>query len=146
MMKTIASGVIAAAALIAASFVVTPCTAMPMARLSPASVETSIVKINGVRVRHHHRHHYYYRPLLYVAPGLYYGCRSGWYCFGPPYRSNFRLAWYGGFNSQYGYQGARYRAQPRTSDTSDTPRPATTTPPPPPPSPSEQETPPATKQ
>jgi len=142
-MKTIASGVITAAALVAASLVVTPCAAMPMARVSPAALETSIVKINGVRVRHHRRYHHYYRPVLEVAPGLYYGCRPGWYCFGPPYRPRFRLAWYGGFNSQYGYQGARYRAQPRTADTSETsPPPVTTSPSPPP----EQETPPATKQ
>ena len=141
-MKSIASGVVTAAALIAASFVVTSGAAMPLARFSPASLETSIVKINGVRARHHHRHHhYYYRPLLEVGPGLYYGCRPGWYCFGPPYRPTFRRAWYGGFNSQYGYQGARYRAEPRTADTSDTSPPPVTTPPRP-----EQETPPATKQ
>ena len=137
-MKTIASGVITAAALSAASFVVTPCAAMPMARLSPASLETSVVKINGVRVRHHHRH-YYYRPLLEVSSGLYYGCRSGWYCFGPPYRPRFRLAWYGGFNSQYGYQGGRYRPPSRTVEPVDRPASATTPAPTP-------ETPPATPQ
>jgi len=104
-MKSRMSVPIAVVALMTASFFATPGTAMPTAALSAVPVEAPIHKVNGVR---HHR--YYVRhPLLEVYPGLYYGCRPGWYCFGPPLRPNFTRAWYGGFNSIYGYQGARWR-------------------------------------
>lgn len=105
-MKTSVSFPIAAAALATAGFFSTPCAAMPMAALSAASVEAPIETVNGVRRHYHHRLRL---PLLEVYPGLYYGCRPGWYCFGPPLRPTFRRAWYGGFNSTYGYQGARWR-------------------------------------
>ena len=98
---------IAAAALLATALFATPAAAMPAAALSAASVETPVQKVNGVR---HHYHRYRLRlPLLEVYPGLYYGCRPGWYCFGPPLRPYFTRGWYGGFNSIYGYQGARWR-------------------------------------
>jgi hypothetical protein len=97
----------AAAALLAAASYATPCAAMPMASLTAASVDAPIHKVNGVR--HHHRRFHVWRPLLEVYPGLYYGCRPGWYCFGPPLRPYFTHAWYGGFNSIYGYQGAHWR-------------------------------------
>ncbi|HXW24261.1 MAG TPA: hypothetical protein VEK73_05900 [Xanthobacteraceae bacterium] len=77
-MKTLALGLIAAAALGAGVFA-TPCAATPMGN-------------------------YRYPPLA-VAPGLYYGCRPGWYCFGPEWNGGwYRPAWYGGFG-RYGYQG-----------------------------------------
>jgi hypothetical protein len=104
---------IVAAALGAASLFGTPSTAMPLAPLSAVSVEAPVQKINGVR--HHHRHFHVWRPLLEVYPGLYYGCRPGWYCFGPPLRPYFTHAWYGGFNSIYGYQGARWRPPRRNT-------------------------------
>jgi hypothetical protein len=110
-MKTRMSAVPIVAAALAASFFATPCAAMPAAALSAISAETPIQKVNGVR--HHHRRFHGWHPLLEVSPGLYYGCRTGWYCFGPPLRPNFRRAWYGGFNSIYGYQGARWRPQRR---------------------------------
>jgi hypothetical protein len=107
-MKTRMSAVaIAAAALATASFFATPCAAMPMGPLAAVSGDGPIQKVNGVPRRH--RHFHVRGPLLEVYPGLYYGCRPGWYCFGPPLRPNFRRAWYGGFNSIYGYQGARWR-------------------------------------
>ena len=62
----------------------------------------------GYRCRHSHCwRHYYYAPL-YVGPDLVYGCRHGWYCFGPDGYGRYRPAWYGGF-TRYGYQGRRYR-------------------------------------
>ena len=76
------------------------------AALAAVSVETPIEKVNGVR--RHYRRFYVRHPLLEVYPGLYDDCRPGWYCFGPPLRPTFRRAWYGGFNSIYGYQGARW--------------------------------------
>ena len=98
---------IVAAVLVAATFSATPGAAMPMAPLSAVAVENPVQNVNGVR-RHHH--HFRWRlPLLEVYPGLYYGCRPGWYCFGPPLRPYFTRGWYGGFNSIYGYQGARWR-------------------------------------
>jgi hypothetical protein len=110
-MKTSRLVPVAAAMLATAGFFAPPCAAMPAAVLSAASVEAPIQKVNGVR-RHYHRLRL---PLLEVYPGLYYGCRPGWYCFGPPLRPNFRRAWYGGFNSIYGYQGARWRPPSRQS-------------------------------
>jgi len=104
---------IVAAALVAASFFATPGAAMPISVLSAVSVESPIQKVNGVRRHHHHFH--LWRPLLEVYPGLYYGCRPGWYCFGPPLRPYFTRAWYGGFNSIYGYQGARWRPPSRNT-------------------------------
>ena len=110
-MKNSLSIPVAVVILAMAGFVGAPCAAMPMASLAAASGDGSIQKVNGVRRHHHHFHPW--RPLLEVYPGLYYGCRPGWYCFGPPLRPNFRRAWYGGFNSIYGYQGARWRPQRR---------------------------------
>jgi hypothetical protein len=107
--------VIAAVALLAVAVSATRCAAMPAAALSAVSVETPIQQVNGVR---HHYHHYRYRlrlPLLEVYPGLYYDCRPGWYCFGPPLRPYFTRGWYGGFNSIYGYQGARWRPPRRNT-------------------------------
>jgi len=127
-MKSMVSGLTATAALLAASVVATPSAAMPTAELSSASVETSLIKVNGGHIRHHRHYHYYYRPLLYVGRGVWYGCRSGWYCFGPPIRPNFTRAWYGGFNSIYGYQGARWR--PPRRDTEATSTPSSVAPPP----------------
>lgn len=121
-MKNSMPGPIAgAAALAVASLFATPCAAMPMAAFAAASVETPIQKVNGVR--RHHRHFYLRHSLLEVYPGLYYGCRPGWYCFGPPLRPTFKRAWYGGFNSIYGYQGARYRppSQENRSETGSSP-------------------------
>jgi hypothetical protein len=106
-MKRMISGPMTAAVVLAASLFATPCAA-------------------------HHRHHHHYRhALLYVAPGLYYGCRPGWYCFGPPYRPGFARAWYGGFNSIYGYQGSRWRPQRRSTETTSTPAPTPSPAPPP---------------
>ena len=102
---------IAAAALLATGLFARPCAAMPMAPLAAVSGDGQIQKVNGVR--HHHHRYRLHLPLLEVYPGLYYGCRPGWYCFGPPLRPNFTRAWYGGFNSIYGYQGARWRPQRR---------------------------------
>ena len=34
----------------------------------------------------------YVTPRIEVAPGLYYGCRPGWYCFGLPYRASYARA------------------------------------------------------
>jgi hypothetical protein len=110
-MKYGISGTLAAAALMATSLFATPGAAMPMAALSAVPAEAPIHKVNGVR---HHRH-YVHRPLLEVYPGLYYGCRPGWYCFGPPLRPYFTRGWYGGFNSIYGYQGARWRLPSRNT-------------------------------
>ncbi len=146
-MKSLVSRATAAAALIVAGFLAVPCAALPMARLSSTSLDTSVIKINGVHVRHHRHHHYYYRPLLYVGRGVYYGCRPGWYCFGPPLRPNFSHAWYGGFNSIYGYQGARWRPPLRDAETTTTPSSAAPRsdhePPPEPPPPTDQPPPPA---
>jgi hypothetical protein len=104
----------AAAAVMAAGLFATPCAAMPMAALSAAGpVDAPIQKVNGVR--HHHYRVRLHRPLLEVYPGLYYGCRPGWYCFGPPLRPYFTRGWYGGFNSIYGYQGARWRPERRNT-------------------------------
>ena len=92
-----------AATLVAASFLGTPCEALPVAGLSAVPAETSI------QTAAWRRHRYYPWDVLEIAPGLYYGCRPGWYCFGPPYGPPFTRAWYGGFNSIYGYQGGRWR-------------------------------------
>jgi hypothetical protein len=94
-MKRPTTRLIALAALVTASFVGTPAWG-----------------------RHHH-HHQCYAPID-VAPGLYYGCPPGWYVFGPPY-SGYARAWYGGFNSIYGYQGARYRRFERSAGTATKP-------------------------
>lgn len=110
-MKNSLSVPLAAALVATAAVFATPCAAMPMVPLSAAAAEAPIHKVNGVR-RHHHRAHLRLPPIE-VEPGLYYGCRPGWYCFGPPLRPSFRLAWYGGFNSIYGYQGARWRPPER---------------------------------
>jgi hypothetical protein len=110
-MKTSVSVPLVAAALAAASLFATPCAAMRAAALSAVSIKTPVQKVNGVR--RHYRHFHVRHPLLEVYPGLYYGCRPGWYCFGPPLRPSFTRAWYGGFNSQYGYQGARWRPPSR---------------------------------
>jgi len=109
-MKNRVSVPVDAAIMAAAGFFATPGAAMPAAALSAVSVEAPIHKVNGVRRHYHHRLRL---PLLEVYPGLYYGCRPGWYCFGPPLRPNFTRAWYGGFNSIYGYQGARWRPPSR---------------------------------
>jgi hypothetical protein len=106
-MKTAMSVPMAAAALLAAGLFATPGAAMPMPPLAAVSGDGQMQKVNGVRRHHHHFHRWH--PLLEVYEGLYYDCRPGWYCFGPPLRPNFRRAWYGGFNSIYGYQGARWR-------------------------------------
>jgi hypothetical protein len=108
-MKGAMSVPITAAVVAMTGFFATPCAAMPITKLPAASAEAPIQKVNGAR---RHRH-YVHRPLLEVYPGLYYGCRPGWYCFGPPLRPNFTRAWYGGFNSIYGYQGARWRPPSR---------------------------------
>jgi hypothetical protein len=100
-MKTFTSAAMLATALVTGSVI--PGAAMPVAELSAAAVEGLA---QNVALR---RHSHYRRAPLYVAPGLYYGCRSGWYCFGPPYRAGYARAWYGGFNSIYGYQGAYWR-------------------------------------
>src|SRR5262249_20380451 len=100
-MKNFTSSVILATALLSGSAM--PCVAMPVAELSAMPVEGLI---QNVALR---RHSHYRRAVMFVAPGLYYGCRSGWYCFGPPYRTRYTRAWYGGFNSIYGYQGANWR-------------------------------------
>ena len=117
-MKSIMSGSMTAAALLIAG--VGPSAAIPIAELSAVRIENSMQNI-GWR-----RYHHYRPPLLYVAPGLYYGCRPGWYCFGPPYRPWYTHAWYGGFNSIYGYQGARWRPPQPSTETTNTP---VTTPP-----------------
>jgi len=105
-MKSIVPG-LAAAAAVAASLWAAPCAALPMAGLSAVPVESPI---HQARWR---RHLHYRYPPLEVLPGLYYGCRPGWYCFGPPLRPWYSLGWYGGFNSKFGYQGARWRPPPR---------------------------------
>ena len=111
-MKTRMSAVaITAAALATASLFATRCAAMPAAALSALPVDAPVQKVNGVR--HHHYRARFHLPLLEVYPGLYYGCRPGWYCFGPPLRPYFTRGWYGGFNSIYGYQGARWRPRSR---------------------------------
>jgi hypothetical protein len=110
-MKTGIAVPIAAVALLAAALSATHCAAMPMAPLAGVSGEGPVQKVNGVR--HHYHRHRLRLPLLEVYPGLYYGCRPGWYCFGPPLRPTFARAWYGGFNSIYGYQGARWRPERR---------------------------------
>jgi len=128
-MKGIMSGLITAAVVATAS--VTPCGAVPMAQLSGVSLETAVQNV-AWRHRPHHRHVLIYvTPGLEVGPGLYYGCRPGWYCFGPPYRASYARAWYGGFNSTYGYQGARWRPPQRSTETTNTPVtiPPTNTPP-----------------
>ena len=112
-MKSIVYGGVIVVALLAAS--VTPSAAIPIAELSVVQVDVSTQNIAW------RRHHYYRQPLLYVAPGLYYGCRPGWYCFGPPYRAWYTHAWYGGFNSIYGYQGARWRPPQPSTETTNTP-------------------------
>jgi len=113
-MKSRISVPIAASTLLACASFTAPCAAMPAAALSAVSVDVPIERVNGVR-HHRHRHFHVWRPLLEVYPGLYYGCRPGWYCFGPPLRPTFRRAWYGGFNSIYGYQGARWRPERRNT-------------------------------
>jgi hypothetical protein len=106
-MKAARSGLIAAAALVSASFFATPVAAMPLAKPSELSRATAIQDV-GYRCRHSRCwRHYYYAPL-YVGPDLVYGCRHGWYCFGPDWYGRYRPAWYGGF-TRYGYQGRRYR-------------------------------------
>jgi hypothetical protein len=104
---------VVAAALVAGSLFVAPAAAMPAAPLFSASGETPVQRVNGVR--HHYRRYRLRVPLLEVHPGLYYGCRPGWYCFGPPLRPYFTRGWYGGFNSIYGYQGARWRPPSRNT-------------------------------
>ena len=99
-MKKFMSGALLATALVTGS--VMPCPAMPVAELSAVPVEGS----QTVALRRHYHHR---RAVIEVAPGLYYGCWSGWYCFGPPIRARYARAWYGGFNSIYGYQGAHWR-------------------------------------
>lgn len=103
----------AAAVLLGSSLSGTPAAAMPRAPLTAVSGDGQIQNVNGVR--RHYRHFHVRHPLLEVYPGLYYDCRPGWYCFGPPLRPNFRRAWYGGFNSIYGYQGARWRPPSKES-------------------------------
>jgi hypothetical protein len=99
-METRTFGLIAAAALASASFFATPGAAMPFAKAPGLSADATIQDVRW-------RRHYYYAPLD-VAPGLVYGCRAGWYCFGPDWYGRYRPAWYGGFG-RYGYQGRRYR-------------------------------------
>jgi hypothetical protein len=90
-MSSKTSGPMAAAALLAASVFATPSAAIPVAALAAVPAASPIQQARWVRHR-------------------YYGCRPGWYCFGPPYSPPYVRGWYGGFNSIYGYQGGRWRA------------------------------------
>jgi hypothetical protein len=110
-MKARVSPSLVAAALATATVFASPCAAMPAAPLAAVSAGTPIHKVNGVR--HHYHRHRLRLPPIEVYPGLYYDCRPGWYCFGPPLRPTVTRAWYGGFNSIYGYQGARWRPPSR---------------------------------
>jgi hypothetical protein len=110
-MKRMILGPVAAAALVAAG--AAPGAAVPVAQLSAVPLATA----QNISWRHRHYRH----ALIYVGPGLVYGCRPGWYCFGPSYWGGYRPAWYGGFNSIYGYQGARWRPPRPTTATTTSP-------------------------
>jgi hypothetical protein len=121
-MKSLMPGPITLAALVTATCLATPAAAMPVDKAWAAAGKVSIENVGYVCGRSHCWRRWKYRYALhYIYPGLYSNCRPGWYCFGPDRYGAFRPAWYGGFNSIYGYQGARYRRAERSAEPTPTP-------------------------